>query len=110
MGQLNDFYIKLDRKPPSWEDRLALFIAYLIGRRQPEQTIRTYTSVIKSVLREDGIVIDDKSYLLASLLKACKYMKRDEIHIRLPIQRGLMRMLVDKVKDYYLGRGQPYLA
>ena len=28
----NDFFVKLDRKPLDWEDRIALFVAYLIDR------------------------------------------------------------------------------
>ena len=40
-GYFNDFFIKLDRKPNAWEDRVALFIAYLIDKKQPEQTITT---------------------------------------------------------------------
>ena len=51
----NDFFIKLDVKPYNWEDRLALFLAYLIDRQQPEQTIQSYVSGIKSVLHDDGV-------------------------------------------------------
>ena len=68
----NDFFVKLDKKPEDWVDRITLFVAYLIDRRQPEKTIRSYASGIKRVLHDEGIVIDNKSYLLASLLKACK--------------------------------------
>ena len=87
-----------------------MFIAYLIDRRQPEVTIRSYTSGIKSVLKKDGIIIDNNSYLLASLLKACKYVERDRVCLRLPIHRGMMRLLVDKVDRFYQDRGQPYLV
>ena len=51
----NGFIVKLDKKPTAWEHKSALFIAYLINRRQPEQTIRTYTSGIKSTLCEIAI-------------------------------------------------------
>ena len=106
----NDFFIKLDRKPESWEDRIALFVAYLIDRKQPEGTIRSYISGIKSVLKDEGIVIDNNSYMLASLLKACKCIERDTVHITLLIKRGMLRVMIDKLRDYYLNKNQPVLV
>ena len=65
-------------------DWLSLLLSSWI-QKQPQPTIQSYTSTIKCVLCEDGIVINDNSYLLASLLKACKFTERDEIHMCLPI-------------------------
>ena len=35
----NEFFIKLDRKPASWEERLILFVGYLIERKRQLTTI-----------------------------------------------------------------------
>ena len=98
--------MNLGCKPPFWEDRIALFLAYLIDKKQPEHPIRSYTSGFKSGPCGDGIVIDNNSYLLASLLRACKYVRHDRVHHRLLEHRGMMRLLVDKVGDFYENRGQ----
>ena len=50
----NQFFIKLDRKPDSWEERLVLFIRYLIQDKKKSSTVKSYISAIKSVLKEDG--------------------------------------------------------
>ena len=80
----NEFFIKLDVKPRSWEDRLILFVGYLVERNKKSQTVRSYVSAIKAVLEEDRIIISVDKFLLASLTKACKY-RNDAIHTRLPI-------------------------
>ena len=49
--QFNQFFIQLDVKPNNWEDRLTLFVGYLISYRQAQsQTIRSYVSAIKTIL------------------------------------------------------------
>ena len=47
----NEFIIKLDDKPKSWEKRLTLFVAYLKNKNRKSTTIRSYISAIKAVLR-----------------------------------------------------------
>ena len=42
----NSFFIKLDIKPNNWEDRLTLFVGYLVGKRRKSNTIRSYISAI----------------------------------------------------------------
>ena len=80
----NEFFIHLDVKPDSWEDRLVLFIAYLIEQKKKSSTIRSYISAIKSVLVDDSISLNQDKYLITSLTKACKY-QNDTVHTRLPI-------------------------
>ena len=46
----NEFFVKLDRKPSGWEDRITLFVAYLINRGKKSTTVRSYVSAIKAVL------------------------------------------------------------
>ena len=72
----NAFFVRLDRKPSTWENCLTLYIAYLIDNQKRSQTIRSYISAIRSVLREDGFVLNEDKFLLASLTRACK-LKND---------------------------------
>ena len=99
----------MDRRPQSWEDRLIIYITHLIKIGRASQTISSYISAIKAVLRAEDIFILDNSYELAALVKACK-LKNDEIHIRLPIQRNLLHLLVDKIKNRLLEKSQEYLS
>lgn len=73
----NDFVIKLNATPDRWEDRLILFVVFLIDKKHLPSAIKTYTSAIKSVLQEDGVETNLDSFILASLLKACKYVDRE---------------------------------
>ena len=105
----NDFFIKLEHKPQSWEDRIALFVAFLLDNKNPKATIKTYVSGIKSVLRNDGIILDKDSVLLASLLKSCKYVE-SEVNMRMPIHCRMLRIMMDRVEQHYLRRNQIYLT
>ena len=105
----NEFFIRLDTKPNSWEDRIVLFVGYLIQSNHKANTINSYISAIKSVLRDDGVEIKEDRYLQSSLTKACRYIN-DRVKTRLPIQRGMLSLLMDQVKQSYLEQGQPYLA
>ena len=58
--QFNEFFIKLDEKPDNWEDRLILFVGYLVEDNKKSSTIKSYVSAIKPVLREDGIVMNER--------------------------------------------------
>ena len=46
---------------------------------------------------------------MSALIQACK-LRNDQLFIRFPIQRSLVHMILDKIDDCYLGRGQRYLA
>ena len=46
----NEFIIRLDFKPGSWEDRMILFVGYLIQTKKKSSTIQSYISAIKVVL------------------------------------------------------------
>ena len=105
----NQFYIKLDRKPTSWEDRLTLFVGYLVEQKKKSQTIRSYISAIRGVLKDDGVDLNKDKYLLSALTKACKY-KNDSVRMRLPISKSLLEMILRETKNYFLSAGQPYLC
>ena len=96
----------MDNKPDSWEDRLVLFVGYLIDKCRKLSTIKSYISAIKAVLKEDGVELNENKYLLASLTKACK-LKNDTVQSRFPIQKGLLSLILSKIEVIY--DTQPYL-
>ena len=51
---LNNF-IRRDEKPDNWEDRLILFAGHLIEQNKKSQTVRSYVSAVKGILKYDGI-------------------------------------------------------
>ena len=104
----NEFIIKLDNKPKTWEDRLTLFIGYLVSKRRKSGTIRSYISAIKTVLTKDGVTLNEDRYLLTSLTKACKY-HNDGVRTRLPITKNILIILLDQASQYFLNGNQPYL-
>ena len=89
----NEFFIRLDRKPNNWEDRIVLFVGYLVDKKRKSTTIRSYVSAIKSVLREDGVTVSENKYLINSLTRACRLVN-DKVRIRLPIQSGVLSILL----------------
>ena len=103
----NQFLIHLDKLPKAWEDRLSLFIGYLIHNNKQSSTVRSYISAIKTTLKANSINISEDSYLLASLTRACK-LKNDRVKTRLPIQKGMLSVLLRKVQSHF--GSQPYLA
>ena len=62
----NEFFMKLDLKPKKWEDRLTLFVGYLIENEKQSSTVKSCISAIKAVLKMNGIKITEDEYLLAS--------------------------------------------
>ena len=58
--QFNDFLIQLDRMPETWEDRLIIHITSLVQAQRQPQTISSYISAIKVVLRTENIIITDE--------------------------------------------------
>ena len=105
----NQFFVRLDEKPNSWEDRLILFVGHLIQKSRKSTTIRSYVSAIRAVLAADGITLNENKFLLSSLTRACK-LTNDKVKIRLPIQKGMLSILVKEVDDYYSQKSQPFLA
>ena len=102
----NQFIIKLDRKSPTWEERIVLYVGYLVNQKRKSNTIKSYISAIRSVLRDDGVILNEDKYLLTSLTKACRLIN-DQVMTRLPIQRGVLGVIIKHVKEYFIT--QPYL-
>ena len=104
----NQFFIKLDRKPRDWNQRLVLFVCYLIDNKKQSSTVRSYISAIKAVLKDQKIEIKEDEYLLPSLTKACR-LKNDVVNIHIPIQKGLMKLILKAIDKHYANIQQPYL-
>ena len=105
----NNFFIKLDRKPNSWEDRLTLFVGYLVESKRKPATVRSYISAIRAVLWENKIELSDDKSLLSSLTTACRY-RCDEVKLCLPIQKEVLTTILAKIQYTYSEQGQMYLS
>ena len=108
----SNFFFKLDIKPDNWTDRLPLFVGYLIDKNRRSSTIKSYVSAIKAVLREDGKEIKEDKFLLASLVRACKF-HNDLATVCFPIHKQLLDILLKGIDKLFLSTGnnnQPYLA
>ena len=105
----NKFCIPLDVKPNNWEDRVLLFVAYLIDSQKQSQTVRSYISAIRAILQENNIVLNEDIFLLSSLTRACK-LTNDKINVRLPIHKGMLCILLQTISKKFLDSNQPYLS
>ena len=101
--KFNQFVIRLDWRPPTWERRTAMFCAYLVDRGIKSTTLRSYVSAIKNVLRTDGYEWNDGLLLLDTITKAYRIIN-DRVYVRMPIQKGLLEQILFEVgrifKDY----------
>ena len=84
-------------------------MGYLVETDKKSQTIKSYISAIKSILRDDGIMLNEDKYLLTSLTKACKY-RNDRVRTRLPIGKPLLEIILRSTKEYFYDQGQIYLC
>ena len=102
----NEFFIRLDSKPRSWEERLVLFVGYLVNKKTRSSTVASYISVIKAVLRDDGVILNEDKYLLSVLTKASRVIN-DKVKTRLPINKGVLSLIIKSIDDMFYN--QPYL-
>ena len=102
----NQFLIQLDVRPSTWEERVALYGAYLVKKGIKSTTIKSYFSVIKSVLVTDGYPWTDQKMLLNTLVKSSRIIN-DRVVTRLPIQIGLLELLIFELERIL--QHQPYL-
>lgn len=107
---MNDFYCRLDNKPKPWEQRMSLFIAYMIKKRFEKPTIQTYISGIKYVLRNIlHVDVSDNAFRFTALIKAARY-KNNRANIRMPIKLGLLNRMLEEVQNVPRLKNQPYLV
>ena len=102
------FFIRLDIKPSSWEDKITLFVGYLVDNNLKSTTVRSYLSVLHSVLWEVDVNLNEDKVLLSALTRACK-VKNDIITHRLPILKGMLKLIIDQVFTHFHDK-QPYLT
>ena len=107
--QFNEFFIRLDDKPNNWEQRITLFVGYLIEQNKQSQTVHSYVSAIWAVLAEINTVLNEDLFLLSALTRACKF-KNDRASMRLPIRKSMFGVLLHETHDWFYQQGQPYLA
>ena len=106
----NKFFLRLDVKPNTWEERLVLYAGFLVNDNKQSQMVRSYICAIKNILRDDGVHINEDKFLLTSLTKACK-LRNDRVITRLPMQKGLLQLLLNSIIQLYeVESTQPYLA
>ena len=98
--KFNEFYIKLDKKPNSWEERIVLYVGYLIENKRRAQTIKSYISAIKSVLMDDGVILNENKYLLTSLTRACRF-KNHRVRRCLLILKGTLNLILQDCVLYF---------
>ena len=108
--QFNKFVIRLDQIPKTWEERLSLYVTHMIDSGMQSASIKTYISGIKSTLADDGYDVNTTKLKLTSLTKACR-LKYDRVRTRLPIQKGLLQLLLLGIERLYnrATNCQPYL-
>ena len=78
--QFNKFVIKLDVKPNTWEERTALFLAYLVENGAQSSTLKSYISGTKRILIDDGYQWNDNVILFSTLTKSCRVIN-DRVYI-----------------------------
>ena len=93
----------------TWEEKTALFGAYLVENGIQSSTLKSYFSAIKHVLKLDGYNWDENKVLLSALVRSCK-LENDIVKTRLPIQKGLLEILLFEIERKFNGTSpQPYL-
>ena len=89
---------------------LTLFVGFLIQEKKAKaSTVRSYISAIRSVLLEDGVVLNENKFLLSSLTRACRFLN-NRVRTRLPIHKDMMIILLQAVEDEFRQKNQMYLA
>lgn len=105
----NRFLLCFDDLPTSWEEKLVLYATFLADIGNQSNTVASYMSAIRYVLRHDGVVLDNNSCKLAAIIKGCK-LHNDVVTVRMPIGFNLHNLILREINRYFLEKGQPYLA
>ena len=87
--KFSEFFIRLDNKPEQWEDRITLFVGFLIQNGKKSTTIRSYVSAMKSILWDLEVELTEDRLLLSALTCACK-IQNDIFQLKIPIERNYM--------------------
>ena len=96
----------MDRRPETWEDRVASYAAFLVDQGRQSATIKSYVSAIKYVLKADDYSWNESKMLLQSITRACR-IENDIYKARYPIRVGLLEIILFEINRCY--HDQPYL-
>ena len=107
--QFCKFYLRLDEKPVLWEDKITLFMVYLINNNCKTSTVKSYVSVLRAILKIDNIKLSPDSVLLTALTRACRKWN-DKIRIILPIRKSVLLVLLITLDKVFDDNPQPYLV
>lgn len=99
----------IDKIPNTWEDRLVVYVTFLVDTGKQSATIKSYISAIKKMMSFEDINYNHIQAKLKALIKSAK-LQNDKVKMRFPINRKMLHAILDKIDEVYLGRGQPYLA
>lgn len=105
-NRFNWFISRFDVIPPKWEDRIIVWATHLADNRRKSATIRSYISAVRYCLGLDGVRVTQTNCELAAIIQAAKH-ENDQLYIRLPIQKHLMRLILNFIDTHYIkGKGQ----
>lgn len=104
--RLNRFLLKFDELPNSWEEKLVLYATHLADLGRKPNTINSYISGIRHILRLDGVELSSSSVEIAAITRACK-LKEERLQIRLPIHKRLLTLILDQLDRQF--DQQPFL-
>ena len=93
--EFNKFLLRLDdcSRVNTWEKRLVIYGTYLVEQGAQSQTIKSYFSAIKFILKSDGYTWNDDEAQLKVITKSCEIIN-DRIKIRLPIRVHLLEQIL----------------
>ena len=60
-------------------------------------------------MQDDDITLNENKYLITSLTRACS-IKNDKIKTRLPLQKGMVNLIVNETDKYFEKEHQHYLG
>ena len=89
------------------EDRVTLFVGFLIEGKKKSGTVKSYISAMKAVLDIDGHPLNENRTILNVMTRACKLHNSSKVNIRFPIRKGLLHLITKEIDNYY--ENQPYL-
>ena len=73
MEEIQYIFDKFGFKPLDWEQRFALYCAYLVEVDKLQSSmIKSYISAIKAVLKNDGYNWNDSKVCFSAIVRACE--------------------------------------
>lgn len=94
--------------PKDWEQKMVMYAAHLGNTGNQAPTVSSYMSAIKYKLKKDGVIIPDKNFEIASIIRTCK-IKNNAVFYRCGINKPMMKNLVAILKKDCNDKGQEYL-